>query len=182
MGSLLRFCLSNRKLTLTSHGDWYCVWACYGVLVCGMFLNCRFGKLRDRVPGESADEKRASNGTCLPGVSKIRATWEFPKIRGPNIDPQSIGLLLQGHPKKDPQFTETATWMESRGWRWLVSGFDKKILQAKSYQASSEPGIHLAASINRGPQNKPQYTMILTIRDSKSNPNVLWSLSPQRGP
>ena len=33
--------------------------------------------------------------------------WEFPTIRGPNID-QIAGLFLQGHPKKDPQFLDTA--------------------------------------------------------------------------
>ena len=34
--------------------------------------------------------------------------WEIPKIRGPNIDPQIVGLLLQGLPKRALQFLETA--------------------------------------------------------------------------
>ena len=30
------------------------------------------------------------------------ATWEFPKIRGPDIDPKIVGLALSGYPKKGP--------------------------------------------------------------------------------
>ena len=35
--------------------------------------------------------------------------WEFPKIRGPKIHSNIVGLSLQGHPRNGPpQFTETA--------------------------------------------------------------------------
>ena len=30
--------------------------------------------------------------------------WELPKFRGLNIDPNRMGLLLQGHPQKGPGF------------------------------------------------------------------------------
>ena len=39
--------------------------------------------------------------------SVIWCIWEFPKIRGPIIEPKIVGLLLEGH-KKSPQFMEPA--------------------------------------------------------------------------
>ena len=33
--------------------------------------------------------------------------WERSKIKGPYIDPKIGSLLLQRHPKKDPQFKDT---------------------------------------------------------------------------
>ena len=29
-------------------------------------------------------------------------SWDFPKIRGPSIDPRIAGLFLEGHPQKGP--------------------------------------------------------------------------------
>ena len=44
----------------------------------------------------------------LPDVPLRTVIWKIPKIRGPNIDPQIAGLLLQGLPKRGPPFLETA--------------------------------------------------------------------------
>ena len=41
--------------------------------------------------------------------------WELPKIRGPDVEPKIVVLLLYGHPRKwTPQFTETAISGSSR--------------------------------------------------------------------
>ena len=37
----------------------------------------------------------------------LKAKWEFPKIRGPNIDPKIVGLLLQGPLQKGFRFKDT---------------------------------------------------------------------------
>ena len=55
----------------------------------------------------------------LASNSSLEATWEFPKIRGPNTNPQIVGMQLQGHPQKGPQFVETATHVFSPMAPWL---------------------------------------------------------------
>ena len=35
--------------------------------------------------------------------------WKFPQITGPSTTPP-VGLLLQGHPQRDPQLMETAKY------------------------------------------------------------------------
>ena len=45
---------------------------------------------------------------AVMAVTLIFLKWGIPKIRGPNIDPQTVRLLLQGLPKRAPQFLETA--------------------------------------------------------------------------
>ena len=39
----------------------------------------------------------------------------FQNIQGPERDSERIGLLLQGHHKREPQFVETAVWFGSFG-------------------------------------------------------------------
>ena len=45
---------------------------------------------------------RLASASHLKAQIPTATTWEFPKIRGPDIDPQIAGLLLQGLPQKEP--------------------------------------------------------------------------------
>ena len=72
-----------------------------------LFVAAGTGQRRRTVP----DEDRAGLANGLGPHGLCPTTWEFPKIGGPNIGPQILGLLLQGHPQKGPpNFVETATW------------------------------------------------------------------------
>ena len=51
------------------------------------------------------NHRYTTSGQCILhfGLPKIDGyNWDSPKIRGPDIDPQEIVLLLYGHPQKDP--------------------------------------------------------------------------------
>ena len=50
-----------------------------------------------------AHEEMLEAGALVQFKSSMgKAMWQFPKSRGPNIDPKTVGFAVQGHPQKGP--------------------------------------------------------------------------------
>ena len=53
-------------------------------------------------------------GTAFFSFSGRCPIWEFPEIRGHNIDPKVVGLLVQGHPRDGPPMYRNNNFIPSR--------------------------------------------------------------------